>query len=61
MLFEGIFFIFLNLENGLFQTHPPTKSEKFQIFFLSPSLKRVGGKIKSKMSQIKMSLFMVGG
>ena len=27
------FFIFLNLENGLFQTHPPTKSGKFQIFF----------------------------
>ena len=25
--------VFLNLENGLFQTHPPTKSGKFQIFF----------------------------
>ena len=33
MHFESIFFIFLNLENGLFQTHPPTKSWKFQIFF----------------------------
>ena len=33
MHFESIFFIFLNLENGLFQTHPPTKSGKFQIFF----------------------------
>ena len=31
------FFIFLNLENGLFQTHPPTKSGKFHIF-LNPSL-----------------------
>ena len=40
MHFESIFFIFLNLENGLFQTHPPTKSGKFQIFFfLNPSLK----------------------
>ena len=40
MHFESIFFIFLNLENGLFQTHPPTKSGKFQIFFffLNPSL-----------------------
>ena len=37
MHFESIFFIFLNLENGLFQTHPPTKSGKFQIFF-NPSL-----------------------
>ena len=32
MHFETIFFLF-NLENGLFQTHPPTKSGKFQIFF----------------------------
>ena len=32
MYFESIFF--LNLENGLFQIHPPTKSGKFQIFFL---------------------------
>merc|ERR1712131_402490 len=38
MHFESIFFIFLNLENGLFQTHPPTKSGKFQIFFLNFSL-----------------------
>ena len=30
MHFESIFF---NLENGIFQTHPPTKSGKFQIFF----------------------------
>ena len=29
MHFESIFF---NLENGVFQTHPPTKSGKFQIF-----------------------------
>ena len=33
MHFESIFFIFLNLENGLFQTHPPTKSGKFDFFF----------------------------
>ena len=38
MHFESIFFIFLSLENGLFQTHPPNKSGKFQIFFLNPSL-----------------------
>ena len=31
MHFETIFFF--NLENGLFQTHTPTKSGKFQIFF----------------------------
>ena len=31
MHFETIFFF--NLENGLFQTHPPTKSGKFQNFF----------------------------
>ena len=31
MHFESIFFF--NLENGIFQTHPPTKSGKFQIFF----------------------------
>ena len=39
MHFESIFFF--NLENGLFQTHPPTKSGKFQNFFflfLTPSL-----------------------
>ena len=36
MHFESIFFF--NLENGIFQTHPPTKSGKFQIFFLKPSL-----------------------
>ena len=35
MHFESIFF--LNLENGIFQTHPSTKSGKFQIFFLKPS------------------------
>ena len=29
MHFESIFF---NLENGVFQTYPPTKSGKFQIF-----------------------------
>ena len=34
MNFETIFF--LNLENGLFQTHPPTKYGKFQIFFFDP-------------------------
>ena len=39
MHFESIFFIFLNLENGLIQTRPPTKSGKFQIFFLNPSLR----------------------
>ena len=33
MHFESIFFNFLNLENGLFQTHSTTKSGKFQIFF----------------------------
>ena len=33
MHFESIFFYFLNLENGLFQTHPPTKSGEFQIFY----------------------------
>ena len=40
MHFESIFFFFFNLENGLFQTHPPTKSGKFQtfFFFLNPSL-----------------------
>ena len=32
------FFMFLNLENGLFQTHPPTKSGNFQISFFNPSL-----------------------
>ena len=33
-------YFFFNLENGLFQTPPPTKSGKFQvfIFFLNPSL-----------------------
>ena len=31
MHFESIFFF--NLENGIFQTHPPTKSGKFQILF----------------------------
>ena len=35
MHFESIYF--LNLEKGLFQTHPPTKSRKSQIF-LNPSL-----------------------
>ena len=38
--FESIFFIFLNLENGLFQTHPPTKFGKFQIF-LNSSLNKL--------------------
>ena len=33
MHFESIFFFFFNLENGIFQTHPPTKSGKFQILF----------------------------
>ena len=37
MHFESIFFIFLNLENGLFQTHPPTKSGKFQIWSDPPT------------------------
>ena len=32
-ILRAYFFYFLNLENGLFQTHPPTKSGKFQIFF----------------------------
>ena len=32
-ILRAYFFISLNLENGLFQTHPPTKSGKFQIFF----------------------------
>ena len=32
MHFGSIFFF---LENGFFQTHPPTKSGKFQIFFLT--------------------------
>ena len=36
MHFESIFFIFLNLENGLFQTHPPTKSGKFDFFLTLP-------------------------
>ena len=35
-IFRAYFFIFLNLENGLFQTPPPTKSGKFQIFFFEP-------------------------
>ena len=34
MHFESIFFF--NLENGIFQPHPPTKSGKFQIFFFGP-------------------------
>ena len=32
-ILRAYFFIFLNPENGLFQTPPPTKSGKFPIFF----------------------------
>ena len=32
-ILRAYFFIFLNLENGRFQNHEPTKSGKFQIFF----------------------------
>ena len=42
MHFESIYFFYQ--ENGFFQTHPTTKSGKFQIFF-TPSLTQITHKM----------------
>ena len=44
-----LFNIFLNLENELFQTHPPTKSGKFQIFFFELFLNNTNQIINQKI------------
>ena len=53
--------IFLNLENGLFHTHSPTKSGNFRfIFFLNPSLSKVGNNADQRKESVTSLVCIFG-